>query len=271
MDGTGIRVEVWLPRSDFAGQSESEHLSDSLSAMTEITIVSLGAGVQSSALAVLAALGRITPRPTAAVFADTACEWPETYQFLSHLKPFLEEHGLPVQIVSAGNMYDFFYSKRLLPVTFGSRGGNGRRQCTDKFKIRPVKKWLRAAGASKASVLLGISADEANRAVPSRDRWIINLYPLVEMGWTRLDCMRFLQEVGLPLPPKSRCWICPMQPLDAWRTLAARHPELFEKAAVLEDLALERRRQEGKSPLTLTGGPPLRRLFSTNQLTYLGG
>jgi 3'-phosphoadenosine 5'-phosphosulfate sulfotransferase (PAPS reductase)/FAD synthetase len=237
--------------------------------MAEITIISLGAGTQSSALAVLAALGKVTPRPIAAVFADTGCEWPETYDFLHLLREWLEEHDLPVVVVSAGDMYEFFMSRRLLPVTFGGPGRNGRRQCTDKFKIRPVKRWLRDAGADRARIALGITIEESRRVTPSPDRWITNVYPLVEMGWTRTDCLKFLLGLGFPEPPKSRCWVCPMQPLSAWRILASRHPDLFAKAIALEEAAISRRLELGKPPLTLTGGAPLRTLFSVSQPTLL--
>lgn len=237
--------------------------------MSEITIVSLGAGVQSSALAVLNALGKVEPRASAAVFADTGCEWPETYDFLfGHLKPWLEARGLPVVVVTAGDMYEFLFSKRLLPVTFGNSEKSGRRQCTDRFKIRPMKRWLRGAGARRAVVMLGITIEESHRATPSPDKWITNLYPFVEMGWTRRDCARLLLDMGLPIPPKSRCWICPMQPLDAWRLLAVQHPELFERAAALEERAIARRLAAGKEPLTLTGDRSLRKMFSSSQLCF---
>lgn len=71
----------------------------------EIAVLSLGTGVQSSALAVLAATGKVSPRPEATMFADTFCEWPETYEFLTtYLRPWLEEHGPLVFVVSAGDI-----------------------------------------------------------------------------------------------------------------------------------------------------------------------
>ena len=39
-----------------------------------IHVLSLGAGVQSSTLALMAAAGEVTPMPTAAIFADTQAE-----------------------------------------------------------------------------------------------------------------------------------------------------------------------------------------------------
>lgn len=39
--------------------------------MKKLTVLSLGAGVQSTALALMAAKGRITPMPDCAIFADT--------------------------------------------------------------------------------------------------------------------------------------------------------------------------------------------------------
>ncbi len=40
--------------------------------MKEITVLSLGAGVQSTCMALMAAKGEITPMPDYAIFADTA-------------------------------------------------------------------------------------------------------------------------------------------------------------------------------------------------------
>lgn len=236
--------------------------------MSEITIVSLGAGVQSSALAVLNALGKVEPRASVAVFADTGCEWPETYEFLlGHLKPWLEDRGMAVVVVSSGNLYDYCYTRSVLPVVFGDNRVS-RRQCTAKFKLQPIRHWLRGMGVRHATVMLGITVEESHRARPSRTRWISNIYPLLEMGWTRRDCARLLLDMGLPIPPKSRCWICPMQPLDAWRLLAVQHPELFERAAALEERAIARRLAAGKEPLTLTGDRSLRKMFSSSQLCF---
>ena len=62
------------------------------------TILSLGAGVQSSTLALMAAAGEITPMPDIAIFADTGWESAVVYKWLAFLEsvlPFPVTRHLP--------------------------------------------------------------------------------------------------------------------------------------------------------------------------------
>ena len=68
-----------------------------------VHIISLGAGVQSSTMALMAAHGEIGPMPTAAIFADTQAEPPSVYKWLDWLE---ERLPFPVYRVSAGNLTD---------------------------------------------------------------------------------------------------------------------------------------------------------------------
>lgn len=54
-----------------------------------IHVISLGAGVQSSTMALMAARGEIAPMPVAAVFADTGDEPKSVYDWLRYLTPLL--------------------------------------------------------------------------------------------------------------------------------------------------------------------------------------
>ena len=54
--------------------------------MDKLTILSLGAGVQSSVMALMAARGEITPMPDCAIFADTQSEPKEIYDWLDWLE-----------------------------------------------------------------------------------------------------------------------------------------------------------------------------------------
>ena len=56
---------------------------------TRFNYLSLGAGVQSSALALMLALGEITPQVDGAIFADTQAEPLEVYQWLDYLETVL--------------------------------------------------------------------------------------------------------------------------------------------------------------------------------------
>jgi len=70
---------------------------------SKLTVISLGAGVQSSVMALMAAKGEITPMPDYAIFADTMAEPQGVYAWLDWLEGQLP---FPVIRVSKGNLYE---------------------------------------------------------------------------------------------------------------------------------------------------------------------
>lgn len=70
----------------------------------------------------------------------------------------------------------------------------------------------------------------------------------------------------LPIPPKSSCFFCPFHKPAAWADLARETPELFDRAAELEDTLNARRTMLGKDPVYLTRfAIPLRQAIDTDQ------
>ena len=67
------------------------------------------------------------------------------------------------------------------------------------------------------------------------DRWRVNVHPLIEMGFRRRDTIRWFAENGHPTPPRSACWFCPNSTNARWRHLLATHPDLFERACVIDE------------------------------------
>jgi hypothetical protein len=140
-------------------------------------IISLGAGVQSSTMALMAAHGEITPMPDCAIFADTGAEPKSVYTWLDWLEtqlPFpvhrvMHKEGLLVDLMSTdvkGGPRDrsvsapFFTSGLVaVPVYEWSDesgdeeivgyasprqvSGMTRRQCTREFKIQPIERKVR--------------------------------------------------------------------------------------------------------------------------------
>lgn len=66
-----------------------------------IHILSLGAGVQSSCIALMATAGLITPMPEAAIFADTQSEPQDVYDYLKYLTPLLNLRRMNLNSKSA--------------------------------------------------------------------------------------------------------------------------------------------------------------------------
>lgn len=69
-----------------------------------ITVLSLGAGVQSSTLLLMACVGEIEKKPHAAIFADTGWEPDAVYRHLEWLETQAEAAGIPIYRVSGGNL-----------------------------------------------------------------------------------------------------------------------------------------------------------------------
>lgn len=228
-----------------------------------ITILSLGAGVQSTTLALMAAAGEF-PGVTidAAIFADTHSEPPAVYEHLERLERALP---FPVYRVSVGSLREEILGAMrgdnrmdARPPFYTKGGGMLRRQCTQDFKIVPIMRKVRElAGIAKGSrgpkavtvvQWIGISFDEALRMRDSRFRWLTHVYPLVERRMTRGDCLRWLKEHGHAAPPKSACTFCPFHSNATWREMRQHDPVAFADA-VLVDQAIRPGMPGPKRPL----------------------
>lgn len=208
-----------------------------------IRILSLGAGVQSTAVLMLILEGRL--QADAAIFADTGWEPPSVYQHLDDLQKRCDAAGFPLHIVTAGNIrsndgaHDLPY---YLANPDGS-GGMNRRQCTANFKIQPIRRKLRSimleAGHKTALQLFGISADEVQRVRTSDRKYITNEYPLIDMWWRRSDCINYLTTLGMSAP-RSACIGCPYHSDSEWRRLRDHEPAAFADAVAFERQVQER-------------------------------
>ncbi len=81
---------------------------------------------------------------------------------------------------------------------------------------------------------LGISTDEAIRMKTSRDRWIHNRYPLIEVGMSRKDCLEWWQvRYDQPLE-RSACIGCPYQSRQRWAETKRRWPKPFAEVVEID-------------------------------------
>lgn len=217
--------------------------------------ISLGAGVQSSTMALMAAAGEITPMPDGAIFADTGYEPLSVYKWLNWL-----EKQLPFPVYCVGHNKDMRqealarrvsrktgnrYVKSVVPAWFknpnGSRGA-GSRRCTRDYKIRVIRRTAKKLLGLKgrlprrqvATSWIGISTDEAHRMKPTGEIWIENTWPLIDKGLSRSDCKVWMKAAGYPEPPRSACYFCPYHGAEEWLRLKRTEPEEFQKAVEFE-------------------------------------
>lgn len=213
-----------------------------MSGLPKLRVISLGAGVQSTTMALMAAHGELGPMPDCAIFADTQDEAAEVYD---HLRWLMSSNVLPfpVHIVTAGKLSAALMAgddQARIPCFVGA-GGLSKRQCTSNFKLRVIRRKIRAllgAGvrggvrAGQVESWIGISTDEAIRKKPSGLAFIINRHPLIERWMSRADCIAWLGRYGYPTPPKSACIQCAFQGNVGWRKRKANSVQWAEVIAL---------------------------------------
>lgn len=170
--------------------------------MIKLRTISLGGGIQSSTMALMASSGEFEDMPDCAIFADTQWESGATYAYLDYLEKRLT---FPLYRVTRGSLRKaaiFMANARyepgmgvgdhyaMIPFFMLSTGGMGRRTCTADYKIQPVaQKQRELLGVKKRCPVpkdtrvenwIGISTDEASRMKDSQFPWQINRWPLIE-------------------------------------------------------------------------------------------
>jgi hypothetical protein len=231
-----------------------------------LRVFSLGGGVQSTAALVLAARGEIDFRTFLFCNVGEDSESPDTLRYVAqHSRPYAAAHRL--ELVELRKTYKgqpdsvlARFERNPSSPNIPMRGQVGmpafNRACTRDFKITQIQKWCREHGATTeqpAVTGIGFSADEFNRVGRRDDDPAFRReYPLITLRLTRGDCMRVVQEAGLPTPPRSSCWFCPYHTTAEWRRLQRDHPALFDRAAELEASANAAFTARGARPAWLT-------------------
>lgn len=215
--------------------------------MIQLTAMSFGAGVQSTAMMLLLkhqpevlakAVGEL---PSIALFSDTGAE---SHLVYAHLERMLAD-GLPIPLetVSNGNLETAEGTRSFIP--YYTRGEDGeigmvRRKCTAEFKVLPLERRLRElAGLERGqkgtpgliSIWMGISTDEVIRMRQHPSPTMRNVYPLVEIGWDRGRCLEYARSFGFE-PPKSRCFMCPYT--RDWARVKCEEPWTWRRAVAYD-------------------------------------
>jgi hypothetical protein len=230
--------------------------------------ISLGAGVQSTAMYLMALDGELTPKPDVAIFADTQQEPPWVYENLWRLA---NEGGdrIPIHVATGGDLGEAIQRKvggkkgRFASVPFWVMGKDGReapgrRHCTREFKIDVVKRAVRTllglapgqhATKFRVEEWIGISVDEVTRAKPSRYKWIVTRHPfLFDRPMRRYQIHNWLNRRGWPVVDKSACIQCPWRSATEYARWRIEEPELFERACRWDELIRDGTRAGLKSP-----------------------
>ncbi len=237
--------------------------------MKTIRIGNLGAGVQSTTCFLLEREGKIAPTE-AWIFADTGEEPQAVYDHLAWLEslgsPRIIRAGLPVRLGdqlskgmnSTGQRFVSVpaYTAELDDVQREGRAATGcnygqmQRQCTKEYKIDVIEQAIRKQiiGLKPRQrfpkdvhvvQLFGLSDDEPRRIRRIKENyerhpWASPGFPLVDLGWTRADCVEWLRSCVPHETPRSACVFCPYRSAIEWERLKKDDPKGWGRAVAID-------------------------------------
>ena len=221
-------------------------------------ILSLGGGVQSTVMCLMAESGELGIRPDYAIFADTQWEPSGVYDTLEWLQ---EQVSFPIIVTDNGRSLrddvlngvnaqgkPWLSIPAYLADTNGGAAGINWRQCTKNYKLDPIRKKVQEllgvtpreamADGTWIEMWLGITTDEIARVKTSRHWWIGHRYPLVdEVAMTRQDCVHWFNKrhPGRRLS-RSACIGCPFRSSSSWLDVKQNEPELYREVVEIDAL-----------------------------------
>ena len=183
--------------------------------------LSMGGGVNSTAMLIL-----LTEQNEEfeTIFVNHGGDYPRTYAYIDYLR----DNGFEIteiipDVEGCHTIYDYSIRKRILP--------SWRfRWCTDKFKIRPINRYIK----TPCTMFIGFDYGELKRKTENASNEVQNKFPLIDAKMYRDDCIKIILEYGLYPPNKSGCWFCPFMPKSEVRELFLNHRTLYEKALAME-------------------------------------
>lgn len=232
-----------------ANTAAANRRSEELREHEEKIVWSSGGGIQSTAIAALIYKG-VLPRPDFAVMVDTGYESAKTIQYIHEIIiPKMAEIGVTFDLVPTERYHsaDIFDKNNGLNIPAFRKNEDGTvdkfsTRCNNSWKVKVLHKYLREHGVRRCVDWVGISTDEARRGNKSTGlKWIRNAYPLLDLGYSREDCIQAIQSVGWPLPLRTSCVFCPLKTNYEWLRLMYENPEDFARACDLDEKIRERR------------------------------
>lgn len=214
-------------------------------------LISAGLGVQTMAMIYAADRGLIGPRPDAAVYGNTGNGRSSEADNLRFLRSSNTKPDMEVVEVANGNLSEDLDDatagriKRFPNPPFFVKNDDGsrgilNRSCTRDYKITPVRReaklrighvpGARLPKEPVVEVWIGITTDEVHRMSLSPEPWIYHRHPLIEIGWTRQDCDKFLFDLFGIHFGHSGCIDCPFRSPEEWLAMQRDDPDDYERA-----------------------------------------
>ncbi|WLF97788.1 hypothetical protein Q5698_08510 [Brucella intermedia] len=219
-----------------------------------LRVGSLGGGIQSTTLALMAEHGEIGPKPDYWLYAPVGdaqatrehIRWLASGNVISTPIIELDEPATSLR-QSIQNRVEQNGKRYVSIPAFldGKKKGQDRRQCTSEYKSarlnakqRELMGYLprQRIPSGSCEVWIGYSTDEVVRAGAAFETWAVNRFPLLEARMSIHDCIAWLQRNGYPVPPRSKCTFCPYRTNAEWRWLQENEPDAWADAVEIDRL-----------------------------------
>lgn len=200
-------------------------------------ILSCGAGMQSTALALMACENVKNPGKFPCVpvydlicFCDLGKEPPWVLEQVDFIRNACLDVGIRFEVISSPLYEDYlrdFGNKRVVSIPFWTIGEDGKkgrmlRNCTLEYKIGLIQKYVRwqLLGYRKGQRIkpedikahemhIGFSFEEKHRCRDNPNKMFVNVFPLVDMKLERKDNYAYIKDVWGLETKASACSFCP--------------------------------------------------------------
>jgi len=217
-----------------------------LSEKKGVYVLSYGGGINSSAL-FFYLINNDKPIDLI-LFADTGEELESTYKSVVDIKKICVDKNIKFVTVRSGHgtLYDYYFKKKAVPSMMF-------RDCTTKFKVIPIRKYLRTVYSKDTHffMYIGICYDEKKRVSKSDVKYMNYIYPFVYDEVTRFDNEVILKEEKF-VAFKSGCKGCIYNKKKNWILMFQQDKNEFNRWLKLEE------NNSGFPRVLLNGTFPLR-------------
>lgn len=244
-------------------------LNDALVEWHGLKILSFGAGMQSTALALMSCKnmravkdGKQAPFPLVpiydlVVFCDLGFEPPWVSSQAAFVRKACESVGIWYKQLDTPLYQDLmrdFGKKRVVSIPWWTLGDDGHksrmpRNCTIDYKVERISKFIRwdVLGYKKGQRLrsedkkahemhMGFSFEEMRRCKQNPNPMFINRFPLVDMKLVRADNYAYIKDKWGLETKASACAFCPFHKNFFFRYLKENEPEVYQQLVRVDEL-----------------------------------
>ena len=174
------------------------------------------------------------------IFCDTGKEFPQMYDHIDAVERYIDR---PITRLKSDKSFDYYMfehetkSKKAAKKTKGYGWARSYvRWCTRVLKKEPTQKHLKQY--REVTEYIGIARDEEKRhkAIPKN-----TVHPLYDWDITEAQALQYCYEKGFDWGGlyekfgRVSCWCCPLQPLEATRSLRKYCPVLWAELLKMDE------------------------------------